>query len=83
MFTLENYQLLEVVRLEGHHGYNQDELLLSRDMYFLQVYILISAIVEIILFFICLLHFFKMNPHPCFAELNIMWKLCSAEFILC
>ncbi|KAJ3707174.1 hypothetical protein LUZ61_010879 [Rhynchospora tenuis] len=35
--TVENEELLEVVRLEGHHGFNQDELLLSRDMYFLQL----------------------------------------------
>lgn len=54
-------QLLEVVRLEGHHGFNQDELLLSRDMYFLQVCILTSDNIEIVLFFICLLHFSKLN----------------------
>nr|BAJ14107.1 PHABULOSA [Juncus prismatocarpus subsp. leschenaultii] len=35
--TVENEELLEVVRLEGHHGFNQDELVLSRDMYLLQL----------------------------------------------
>ncbi|KAJ3670007.1 hypothetical protein LUZ60_010331 [Juncus effusus] len=35
--TIENEEILEVVRLEGHHGFNQDELVLSKDMYLLQL----------------------------------------------
>ncbi|CAL9751357.1 unnamed protein product [Musa acuminata subsp. burmannicoides] len=34
--TVEHEEFLEVIRLEGH-GFNQDDCILSRDMYFLQL----------------------------------------------